>query len=153
MNARHTIEDLSEALRVALDGHRCVTAWLGYGNVLFLGFGPDVLSERASDGSRTIPPYEIQSSLADWNIGGAGGGDDDRQTARSTIETLIGTAISGWSLSSDGSLRIDFSNGLTLELAPSYDAESSLDQWWLSEPATTYIGIGGNGQVVAGDTR
>ncbi len=63
MNESHTfpVSRLSEAFT----DHRCVTAWLGYGNVLFLGFGDSVLPERDQYGRRTRPPYELETNYAD----------------------------------------------------------------------------------------
>ena len=35
----HGPDILVDAVAEAFSGHRCASAWLGYGNVLFLGFG------------------------------------------------------------------------------------------------------------------
>src|ERR671912_456299 len=45
---------LSDAVAEALDGHCCASGWLGYANVLFLGFGDAPMPWRTNDGGRTL---------------------------------------------------------------------------------------------------
>jgi len=51
-------------LSEAFEGHRCVTAWLGYGSVLFLGFGETVLPALDQSGHHTQPPFELEINIA-----------------------------------------------------------------------------------------
>jgi hypothetical protein len=66
----YTPELLANAIAETLSGCRCVSAWLGYGNALFLGFGSEMIAPRNSQGRRTKPPYELQTSMAGWRVSG-----------------------------------------------------------------------------------
>ena len=90
---------LSDALAEALDGHRCASGWLGYANVLFLGFGDACISPHTGDGPPTEPPYEVNANKADWQIDGDGlsaCADDDRcrgRTGRGRPNRLCGSEL------------------------------------------------------------
>src|SRR5437773_10472133 len=64
---------VAAALAEALSRNQCVSAWLGPGNVLFLGLGTAIIAERDPDGRRSTPPYELQTNFADWTIECPGG--------------------------------------------------------------------------------
>ena len=48
MNSSHIIP--IARLCGAFEGRRCVSAWLGYGDVLYLGLGHDLITGRNSEG-------------------------------------------------------------------------------------------------------
>jgi hypothetical protein len=79
-------------LEEALRGSRCVSAWLGYGEVLFAGFGSEVLPEREPDGRRTRPPYKLHTNFADWWIeeNGRAAHDETRASAERAAKGLVG---------------------------------------------------------------
>src|SRR5580700_5280283 len=58
---------LHHELRVAICDKICVQAWLGFGEVLFIGFGQNVI--QVPEGERhPAPPIEIETNHADWVI-------------------------------------------------------------------------------------
>ena len=142
----HGPELLDEALAAALSGHRCVSAWLGYGNALFLGFGSEVVSPRNPDGRRTVPPYELQTSMA-------ADSDDERESAERAVEALVGRVVVRWQLKDHHGLEVEFAGGWLLEVIPPSEIDpdwSDLDEWWFCLPGSRFVGVGSDGRVVAG---
>jgi hypothetical protein len=151
----HGTELLVDAVAEALSGHRCVSAWLGYGNALFLGFGVQTLPPRNSEGRRTVPPYELQTSMAGWRVGGliAASSDGEREPTERAVAELIGRQVVCWRLNDRRGLQVEFADGCLLEVAPAFEVDPAfpdLDEWWFCLPGSRYVGVGGGGQVVAG---
>jgi hypothetical protein len=148
----HSAEVLDEAVAEALSGRRCVSAWLGYGNVLFLGFGAAVVPPRNAEGRRTEPPYELQTETAGWRVRDldAACSDDERAPAERAIGKLIGRPVAHWQLSDRRSLRVDFAGGAILEVIPPSEDSPDSDEWWFFLPESRLVGVGGGGEVVSG---
>ena len=138
----------------AISGHRCVTAWLGYGNALFLGFGPDVLPFRAPDGRRSKPPFELQTSLAGWRIDGeiCASADDEPAVAELAVGELIGKPVVRWELQDERYLKIEFESDSQLQLLPPKEVDLDLEEWWFCLPGSRYVGVGSDGRIVEGST-
>ena len=147
----HDLSLLADAVAEALSGHRCVSAWLGYGNALFLGFGSEVMAPFTFDGPHTQPPFELQTSMADWRVGAVGCEDELEPAERAVVE-LIGRPVVGWELRDGRALTVEFEGGRTLEVTPPEEAVPDLDEWWFCLPGSRYVGVSGTGQVVAGDS-
>ena len=147
---------VSHALSVArlgeaFTGHRCVTAWLGYGNVLFLGFGETVLPARSQGGQRTPPPFELQTNFADWFVDGpisASTTDSDRAQLAAAAESLINEQIIDWNLSENTRLRIAFSGAKELEIKAWNADEDLADAWCLKSPDGYILAVATNGRHV-----
>jgi hypothetical protein len=151
------MELLESSVGDALSGRHCVSAWLGYGNVLFLGFGPDLIPLRTPEGRHTIPPYELQTSIAEWCLRGDTTADleDEAEFAEEAVSALIGLSVVRWQLTPALGLRIEFTGSRLLEITPpsEIDAEDKdLDWWWLCLPDFQFVGVGGNGHVISGRT-
>src|SRR5687767_4922408 len=110
---------LDNAIAQALSGHRCVSAWLGYGHVLFIGFGSELVPQRP-DGRHSDPPYELQTSLSEWRVTAGAGvtGESGREGAELAVAELIGRSVVRWRLTDRYGLEIEFDGGWTLELLP-----------------------------------
>ncbi len=145
---------LSDALAEALDGHRCASGWLGYANVLFLGFGDGCISPHTGDGQPTEPPYEVNANKADWQIDGDGlsaCADDDRAPAERAVAALIGCAVVGWSVDAGHTLTVKFDRGQILRVAPWTDpAEARWDAWLVSLPGRL-VAVSCGGHVASVD--
>jgi hypothetical protein len=151
--------ELLEATVVeALSGHRCVSGWLGYGSALFLGFGSEQLPERDANDRRTEPPYELQTSMAGWRVGGATSADSEseREAAEGAVRALVGRSVVRWRLIDRGGLVVEFAGGCRLEVLPPSEVDperSDLDdEWWFCMPGSRYVGVGGGGRVIEGRT-
>jgi hypothetical protein len=145
---------LSDAVAEALDGHCCASGWLGYANVLFLGFGDAPVPPRTDDGRRTGPPYEVNANRADWRIDGDGlaaCADDDRGPAERAVAALIGRPVVGWSLGAGHALTVQFDRGLTVRVDPWLDPdEARWDAWSVSLPGRL-VAVSCGGRVAAPD--
>ncbi|HBI46682.1 MAG TPA: hypothetical protein DDY78_28085 [Planctomycetales bacterium] len=153
----YTAELLANAIAEALSGRQCVSAWLGYGNALFLGFGSETIAPRNSQGRRTKPPYELQTSMAGWRVSGdeAASSEDERNLAERSVAGLIGRPVASWRLTTRFDLEVEFAGGGTLEVVPPSEVDpewSDLDNWWFCLPGDCFIGVGSGGRVVAGRT-
>lgn len=148
----HSTELLADAVAEALSGHRCVSAWLGYGNALFLGFGVQPVPPRDPEGHRTAPPYELQTSTAGWRVGGlvAASSDGTREPAERAVAELIGRQVVCWRLNDRRGLHVEFAGGWLLEVVPPPEDDPEFDEWWFCLPGSRYVGVGSGGRVVAG---
>ena len=145
---------LIDAISMALSGNRCVSVWLGYGNVLFLGFGVESMPARNLDGKRPTPPYELQTESASWILRGptAACSEDDRLSANQALAGLLGQAVVAWRLDDNRCLQIEFSDNGAMEIIPSVKADSDSQQWWFCLPGSKFVGIGVGGRVISGTT-
>src|SRR3981189_315062 len=87
-------------LRAAFDNQRCVSAWLGHADVLFLGFGNEVLPRPLPGERHARPPYELETNYAIWRVEGEihaewsnseSGSDSAGLTA--AAESLVGETV------------------------------------------------------------
>jgi len=142
---------LERALSKVLSNSVCTSAWLGYGQPLFIGFGPQVLPVRDGDGHRPVPAAEIQTSMADWCIGQVTG-DDEPAVAQQAVESLIGLHVVNWILKENGDLIIAFTDRKTLEIICANELDEDLDEWWICCRDSYYVGIGPRGNVMTGNS-
>ena len=145
------------AISVALQGKICVSGWLGYGNALFLGFGSDVLPARSEDGRRSKPPYELQTSLAIWEIKSSTNADteSERAIASAAVQELIGLPVVAFTILNNLELLIEFRGSSSLRLRHTRGGDSTeidLDLWWICVPGSRFIGVGYDGEIVVGST-
>jgi hypothetical protein len=149
MNQLHTfpISRLSEAFT----GHRCVTAWLGYGNVLFLGFGDNVLPEHDEGGRHTRPPYELETNYADWRIEGptkASLANSDRATLTAAAQSLLNEQVLSCEVAQRTRLRISFTGGKLLAVDSWSATEGLADSWCLKSPDGQILAVAKDGRFV-----
>jgi hypothetical protein len=121
-----SVERLRDELEEGIRGRRCVQMWLGYGEVLFLGFGDEVIPEPPRGQRHEQPPYQLQTEFADWRVeeGGAlrGTDEDDREHAVAAANLLLGRHATDWHLDERTfSLTIHFEGNLTLTVVPVTD--------------------------------
>src|SRR5271170_2278126 len=78
-------------------GQKCVQAWLGMSEVLFIGFGSQILPENPAN-EVIFPDYQVRTTLATWRVLNCqdntwvtlGELDDEREQATRAIGRLIG---------------------------------------------------------------
>lgn len=145
----HSWEQLRDTLRDALTTRMCVSAWLGYGNALFIGFGDSVIPARDEQGHRNRPLYEITTEGADWNIGKTTCEDED-DDVQQAVAALIGLRVLTWQLDDSARLTIQFVGNINLQIIPDDEILSDMDQWWVRTPADQCIGIGTARSVISG---
>jgi hypothetical protein len=148
---------LSNAVAEALSEHGCVSAWLGIGNALFLGFGTEPIAPRDAEGRRTVPPYELQTDMASWRlVGGASvSSNAERGPAERAVEGLVGRPVVDWRLRGGRGLEVEFVDGWILEVVPPGEPDPDWpdsEEWWFNLPGSRFVGVGSGGRVVAGST-
>lgn len=153
----HGPDILADAVAEAVSGHRCVSAWLGYGNVLFLGFGGAPIEPFTPAGRPAEPPYELHANMADWRVSGgdlAAGADDERDLAERAVSALLGRPVVAWRLGARHALSVEFAGGQLLEVVPLGDADvADSDGWSVTLPGGRVVAVSCGGQVAAIDSR
>ncbi len=152
------LNKLRDTLDAAINGKLCVRAWLGHADVLFLGFGQEVLpgiilGKGAGRLEQPEPPYKLRTHLSDWciehqAIGILGSSYDDKR-AWASASSLVGRRAMGWQFTSSPSgLEIEFVGGLELRIKP-YDGSQFLneDAWSVRDPDGFYSMVTCNGHI------
>src|SRR5437867_210565 len=87
-----TLSTLKQELADGIGGRRCVEAWLGYGQPLFLVLGDHAALDPEHAERHPHPHYQIQTHDADWWVEeGAeirGTADDEREHAEAACKLL-----------------------------------------------------------------
>jgi hypothetical protein len=152
MNGSHRIS--VARLREAFNGHRCVSAWLGYGDALFLGLGQDVITERGGDGRRVRPPFELKTNFADWLVEGpmtAGSADSDRAALEAAAESLVDEQVASWELLERQRLRLTFTGAKVLTIVPWDVVDGLSDAWCMKAPDGRILAVATDGRAVVVD--
>lgn len=146
-----TLEELTARMNAGLAHTRCVQAWLGLGDRLFLGFGNEVLDppsrgKGAKYDPDREPPYQLQTHLSHWivsNVAGIAGSSHDDPRASAAAESLVGRRTVSWCLTNpEFGLRVTFDDDSVLAIVPYDSIDRSIqsgDLWGLREPARSYI--------------
>jgi len=133
--------EIQERLTVATAGQLCSQVWLGYGSVLFLGFGDSVLVRTDTNAGHPVPEHELQAFEAEWifhqdNIRIARFNDvenpDRIATALTLTRAFVGQSVmEATVLSNHLDVLIRFGHGASLMVEPPDDADSRDDVAWL----------------------
>ncbi len=126
--------DSVSRLNDAFSGRRCISAWLGYGDVLFLGFGEGILPASESEGQRSIPQFELATNFADWSVDGPNttvSSESDRHSLEAAAESLIGEQVLSWELHANNRLFLTFTGEKVLNVIPWGLVEGLSDAWSL----------------------
>jgi len=149
----------AEALSEAMSGRTCSSAWLGYGNVLFLSFGKisfvDVPLSRGTI-KHCIAEYKVRTNFADWSVETAGTPasriEMDMDQAEQAVKLLEGKQVLRWQLIEGHGLQIEFEGGLRLRVVPWTDSNcADSDAWCVSLPDNRVVAMSCDGRVAAVD--
>lgn len=145
-------------LRAAFDDQRCVSAWLGYGDVLFLGLGSDVLPRPQAGERHPAPPFELETNYAAWRIDGdisaeCSDSESSSDTAKLTTaaESLVGETVLAWQLLEGSTLRLVFTGEKVLIVEPWQPRDAISDAWSISAPDGKVLAVSNDGRVVVVD--
>lgn len=141
-------------LRDAFASRRCVSAWLGYGDVLFLGLNESALPQPGEGGQRIRPPFQVTTNFAEWLVEGpmsAGTADSDRAKLKAAAESLIGEQVVSWELVERIGLRLAFTGGKALTVVPWSKADRVSDAWCVESPDGRVLAVATDGRAVVVD--
>jgi hypothetical protein len=143
--------EIRDRLDDVFGGRLCVQAWLGYGNVLFLGLSISGEPPLPRPGRRHgYCAYQLRTDLATWSIR-AGGRvlalDEPRGVAESAATQLVSHRTTGWERGpAAGALRVDFEHGVSLHVGPFDDADTLEEPaWGVRFPDQMYLEVLCNG--------
>lgn len=135
--------------------HRCVSAWLGYGDVLFLGFGEHILPRVQAGERHARPPYELDSNFASWRVEGPvtaqwtdEGSSTQRADLTAAVESLIGERVEAWELLDRLGLRLVFSGSKALVVEPWPTSDGIDEAWSLSAPDQHILAVSNDGRTI-----
>ena len=144
---------LAEKLTKGLNNKICSKAWLGYAEVLFIGFDNHFNMMSNEEMKVYNASFEIDTNLSQWkvykNCKLLGSGEDERECAQAGMNNLLGQQVIGWKLSpKQKRLSIEFVDGLELRIIPWLDIKSqSRVAYYLSSGDDYYLAINCNGEI------
>ncbi len=140
-NTSINLQEINEVLKNTYPPSICVSYWLGNANVLFIGFGNDIIPppERRQNIRGKFyfkhlaePPYEIQTRFADWRIEIAGELYCESVTEfnlENVASKLIGKSVLKCEILQPGfGLSVEFEGSVVLKVYP-YEYTSSDYVW------------------------
>ncbi|NVB81479.1 MAG: hypothetical protein HOV81_23995 [Kofleriaceae bacterium] len=135
--------------------HHAVSAWLGYGDVLFLGFGERVLPRVQAGERHARPPYELTSNFASWRVEGPvaaqwtdEGSPTERAELTAAAESLIGERVEAWVLLDQLGLRLVFTGSKVLIVEPWPTSDDIADAWSLTGPDERILAVSNDGRSI-----
>jgi hypothetical protein len=146
--------ELTDRIQEAFDGQRCISAWLGYGDVLFMGFGKLVVPECNQAGQRNPSPFQLATNFADWSIEGpimASSDETNRTLLNAAAESLMGEDIVSWDLHETMELHLAFTHEKFFKIVPWSLAEGLSDAWCLTSPDGRILAVATDGRSVVVD--
>jgi hypothetical protein len=132
-----SLHAVNEMLIAEIVSRLCVQVWLGYGDVLFIGFGDEILPPKPS-GKRQeypLPPYQLQTNFSAWRIAKpdphASGRVDYHTFAEAAASRLVGTRATHCLVRAPISeLDVVFETGDTLIITPFEGRELAAKWAW-----------------------
>lgn len=128
-------------------------AWLGYGNVLFLGLGEGYPpGDETGGGAR--PTFELETNFADWLIEGpetSVTADSERPELEALAESLVGEQVVSWNLLDGNVLRLNFTGPKVLTVMPWNVSEGLSDAWSVKSPDGRILAVATDGRNVVVD--
>lgn len=147
-------EDQLARLRDAFT-RRCVQAWLGYGDVLFLGFGEHVMPRVQAGERHATPPYELETNFASWRVEGPvsaqwtyDGSPTERDELTAAAESLIGERVQEWEVLERLGLRLVFSGSKVLILEPWLPSKGVAEAWSMTAPDDLILAVSNDGRTI-----
>lgn len=135
--------------------HRCVSAWLGYADVLFLGFGEHVLPRPQAGERHARPPYGLDSNFASWRVEGPvaaqwtdEGSPTERAELTAAAESLVGERVEAWELLDRLGLRLVFTGSKVLVVEPWPTSDGIGDAWSLSAPDQRILAVSNDRRII-----
>jgi len=146
-------QQVAALVDLAVSGRRCVQAWLGFGEVLFMGFGEQVLNPVGRGQRHPKPAYELQTNFANWqvshNAAVVGTADSERGLAQKSVALFVGQPVLSWTFAEGlTGLRIVFEGRYALDVT----ALSDLDvvdkaAWLVRDPNGVYAQVSCRGMA------
>jgi len=143
------MNQVRELLEFQLHRSAVVSAWLGYGEPLFLEFTKSSRRE-CGDSSADSSECKFETNFATWSVEGPICGNskgDNRDCLESACQSLVGAIVDDLELSADAVLTIRFEKDLVLRIIPWPVTDGHSDAWSLTLPDDTILAVSNSGQV------
>lgn len=152
MSEHISAEQLQRQVANLLTDAWCVQAWLGYGEVAFVGFSGDANLLSPKGRHHPIPPVEVETHLALWEVRSdgelLGSSVHPRSSAVHAIDMLVGQRLLNWQMS-DTCTRIvfHFTGSIDYSIEPLHDGVDG-EVWSIRDPSNVYSAIDANGMIL-----
>ncbi len=115
----------------------CTQCWLGYADVMFLGFGELTIVEEPANtrypNRHPQPEYELNTDYCDWEVtvcGESVGSSYDDPEAKAGAQALVGKRLLRWECLTSGQAFFEFDENTLLTLTPYEDPDKERDEVW-----------------------
>lgn len=145
-----TMKQVREMVESRLLQSTVTSAWLGYGDPLFLTF-TEAHPARGDEPNEASAECKLDTSFATWSIEGPIVGNserDDRDCLASAAQSLIGAVVHAVELTSDAVLTIRFDGSRSLVITPWPEEDEPSDAWSITLPEDKILAVSNAGQVV-----
>ena len=127
-----------------------VSAWLGYGDPLFLEFAK---ASRTQTDNRNSDEAccKLDTNFASWSIEGPINGNQERDTRarlESACQSLLGAVVHEIEMSQDGRLTLRFDGHRVLRVAPWPVDDGLSDAWSVTLCGERILAVSNAGQIV-----
>lgn len=149
-------DDFTEAVDQVILQPTLVQGWLGYGSVLFIGFGDHILPPIVRGiglSNQERPIYRLKTSMCYWKVldenkSILGHSEGEREMAEATLASVVGLQVSEYEIYTNFALDIQFLSGVTLAIRPySENTGPESDLWGVREPDGFYSFVRCDGKM------
>jgi hypothetical protein len=119
------------------------SAWLGYGEPLFLGF-TKISRTDGNEPSVESAEFKLETNFATWSIEGPICGNserDNRDSLDSASQSLIGAFVDELELTPDAILTLRFDGSRLLKIIPWPVDEGHSDAWSMTLPDDKILAV------------
>lgn len=143
------MKQVRELVECELGRSTVVSAWLGYGDPLFLEFAR--ASETRSDNPKSGAAYcKLDTNFATWSVEGAINGNQERDARirlESACQSLFDAVVHEIEVSEDGRLTLRFDGRRVLTVAPWPLDDGLSDAWSLTLHDEKILAVSNAGQI------
>jgi hypothetical protein len=143
------MKQVRELVECELRRSTVVSAWLGYGDPLFLQFVRT--SGTRSDAAKTdATGCKLDTNFATWSVEGTINGHQERDTRirlESACQSLLGAVVHEVEVSEDGRLTLRFDRCRVLTVAPWLLDDGLSDAWSLTLCDEKILAVSNAGQI------
>lgn len=144
--------DPIDDVKSALKGQPCTDCWIGFGQVIFVGFSAEPSDAVDSSRRYEFPPFQIQTRFANWSLMQGklliARSSDEPRSAQAATQALVGKRVMDVTSGSFGSdATVVFESTLSLRISRMSGCRPGEEFWSLRFPDGRYLVISCGGEA------
>jgi hypothetical protein len=150
-----TMKRVCELVECELLRSSVVSAWLGYGDPLFLQFAR-ASRTRTDNPNNDAASCKLNTNFATWSVAGPVNGNQERDTRtrlESACQSLLGAVVHEIEVSEDGRLTLRFDALRVLKIAPWPVFDGLSDAWSVTLCGGKILAVSNAGQIAIVDSH